>query len=230
MFTYIKVLLRSYNLFIFCFQMKFELQSVKTFLLCSPFRVKNNVRSISLTKDSLSNKTYSIIQHTLINNRTSLQVSNFSSKIDFEKTKMDILSIEKNALSDDLVVIAEDTNVKESLVESDLNDLEVSNFLEARKRKLSDDPLSTERTVGTQCGAWRGEELDGGEIVVLGRKHIQISPQPTEEADQVENIVDVWIETFPASKLQILDDDQVCFFCINCTRFIISFQIFLTIF
>lgn len=187
--------------------MKCELQLVKTFLLCSPFRVKNNVRSF--TKDTLFQKNHSIIKRKLINHKTLLPVSYFCSKIDLGKSKMDI-SIEKGALSDDLVVIAENPIRKESLVESDLNDLEVSNFLEARKRKLSDDPLSTERTVGTQCGAWRGEELDGGEIVVLGRKHIQISPQPTEDADQVENIVDVWIETFPASKLQILDDDQVC--------------------
>lgn len=83
----------------------------------------------------------------------------------------------------------------------DLDTLDLNKTCDSRKRKLSDSP---QRTVGTQCGAWRNEEEDGGDILVL---YNLPSPAPS-DIDYTEKIEDVWIEGQP-NKVLLLDD-EVC--------------------
>lgn len=71
----------------------------------------------------------------------------------------------------------------------------------SKKPKLDNDN-NIIRTVGTQCGSWRIDEEDGGDIVVLASRLKQPSPVPTDPKDAVENIEDVWIEPD--------NNDEVC--------------------
>ncbi|XP_053603906.1 pseudouridylate synthase RPUSD2-like isoform X2 [Plodia interpunctella] len=56
------------------------------------------------------------------------------------------------------------------------------------------------RTVATMCGAWRGEEEDGGMILVFKTRTPGLSPDPTKESDYPENIEDFWEASFSGSE------------------------------
>ncbi|XP_037297963.1 RNA pseudouridylate synthase domain-containing protein 2 isoform X1 [Manduca sexta] len=68
--------------------------------------------------------------------------------------------------------------------------------LPAKKIKLASDSIKMNqiRSVATMCGAWRPEEEDGGLILVLPKRSLCISPDPTDEKDFPENVKDVWQE------------------------------------
>lgn len=63
--------------------------------------------------------------------------------------------------------------------------------LPVKKLKLADEVLP-KRTVGTMCGAWRGEEEYGGLVFVFKTREPWASPDPTKECDYPENVQDFW--------------------------------------
>ncbi|XP_077285765.1 uncharacterized protein LOC143910977 isoform X2 [Arctopsyche grandis] len=90
----------------------------------------------------------------------------------------------------------EDSCDKENI---SLEDVSIKD-IDVKTRTLSE---SLNRTVNTQCGLWRGEEEDGGDILVFMNLP---SPVPLDDVDFPANIVDVWIEEIPG---KLLPDNQV---------------------
>lgn len=60
-----------------------------------------------------------------------------------------------------------------------------------------------QRTVGTMCGAWRPDEVDGGLVLVFKSRDPGLSPDPTREEDYPENIKDFWEDALSADELQV---------------------------
>lgn len=84
------------------------------------------------------------------------------------------------------------------------------------KMDLSAGKDSITRTVATMCGSWRGEETDGGLVLVYKTRDPGLSPDPKKEEDFPENIEDVWVQSdSPHDDIQVFEEYLYLFNLIN---------------